>query len=272
MPKSIQTLLEGIDGLSPEFMTKVSAITEATIKERSATAVATALTEAEATHAEAIATLTESHALALSEAETRVHEEFAPHLNTFLENVVQKWGADNAVAIDSKLKTEMAANFLGQLGDMFTEANVELPEASNIVENYDVKVASLTEELDQTKAQLLESQSQLKESARAEAIDQIVEGLSDTSAERVRQLTEGDSFDDPAAFKARAETYRAIVEGEKTDDDKDEKADGDKLVEGEKADDEKAEGDDGEKADDEKGKSPIKESVDCVLAEALKMI
>lgn len=258
MPKNtIKTLFEGVEGLTSDFESKVENIVEAVVKERSQNAVNEAVTTLQASHDVTISELNESHVVALQEAETQVMENFVPILNVFLENAVMKWAADNATGIDSKLKLEAAEKFLTGLGGLFTESNIELPEKTSIVEGYETKIAELSAALDTAQSSLLETDLRLKEDARDKLVESVIQGLTDTQADQVRTLTEGDDWSDLEKFGGRVKAYRNLVEA--------------KSSEGDDGDD----GDDGEKdpkKEPKKEPKKIEESVDPIIAAALNYI
>lgn len=261
MSDPMKTLFEGVDGLSPEFMDKAKNLVEAQAKVQAAQAITEAENVLREAHEKEMSQLREAHEQELANVESNLMENFAPVLNTFLENAVMKWAEDNAVAIDSKLKVECATQFLTGLGGLFTEANVEVPEATSIVEGLEAQVEQLTEELNKKTEALLESENKHKLDERNKLVENAVKDMTDTQADRVRSLTEGDDYSNLEAFGARVSAYCQLVEAQDKD--------GDDDTDGEPEDDNKDKKPVTEGDDPEASQGQINEGVDPIVAATL---
>lgn len=238
MPSPFKTLLESVEGLSPETITEMEQ------------AIQNKITESEDKHSQEILTLTESHKAEIDtlkesheqEIETlkeSVGADLAPLVNAFLESSVQKWAGENAVAIDSKLKVEAAETFLTGLGTLFVENNVAVPEKMDLVTEMETQITELTESLDAEKSKNLQLVNESKVELRKTVLENAGAGLADTQKERLQESSKHIMFESEEQFAGRLESLRTVIESEdkpKKDDDKkddDKKDDKDPIKENE---------------------------------------
>lgn len=214
MKPELQKLFEGVNGLNPEFLEKVSAIVEAKVGE----ARLQAIQETEnAGHQERLA-LVESHQQEIAKLKESHIQDVATKVDAFLNAVVEEWANKNAPAIDSMIKVEAAEKFLSGFAGVLKEANVQFTVDT------DGQIAALTRRLAEAEQRASVSENQLKQiretesvRQRSDVIDEICEGMVETKKELVVGLLEGIEFSDAKAFGSRVRTFRNLVEGNKDD-------------------------------------------------------
>ena len=113
----VQALLEG-EELSEEFQKKATTIFEAAIKSK----VATIKEE-----------LQEAYATALVEELDEIKKGLTERVDSYLEYVCDEWFQENALQVETGLKSEMTESFLEGMKSLFEEHYVTIPE-----EKYDV--------------------------------------------------------------------------------------------------------------------------------------
>ncbi|EDW4917974.1 hypothetical protein AU913_002179 [Salmonella enterica subsp. enterica] len=253
MKPELQNLFEGVNGISPDFLDKVSNLLESKVE----AARLKAIQETEAAGNVERLNLVESHQKEIADLKENFILQLAGKVDSFLNAVVEEWANKNAPAIDAQIKTEAAERFLTGFSNVLKEAGV------SFATDPDGQIAALTSRLAEAeqRANMANTElSQLKESEtkrqRTDVIDRICEGMVDTKKDTVVNLLEGIEFQTESEFESRVRTFRNLVEGKDDFSDKvgkdneKGKPDGDKaekdIKEGKK---QKKEGDD---VDDDK--------------------
>lgn len=177
--ESFESLFEGLD-LSEDFKNKLSLVFEAAVNE-AATEKANEITEA----------LEEEFSVRLEESVNEAMEEIVENLDNYLDYIVSEWMEENAVAIESGIKVQMAESFMEGLKELFYEHNVEIDEETiDVVADLEEEIAALKEEVNKAINANIEL-SEAVESLQAEKIfEELSEGLTTSQKERFRVLSE----------------------------------------------------------------------------------
>lgn len=279
MKPELQKLFEGVNGLSTDFLDKVSGLLESKVK----AARLTAIQETEnAANIERLR-LVEAHQAEIAQLKESHIIELANKVDGFLNAVVEEWANKNAPAIDAQIKCEAAENLLTGLTGVLKEAGI------NFATDETGQIAALTARLTEAerRAAIAESENrQIKEAANATLRDSVIarvcEGMVDTKKATVVNLLEAVQFTTESEFASRVHTFRNLVEGKSVkkegdddDDDFQDKVggkDGDddnkdvKVEEGKKP---KKEGDEDYDEDDDEDETDkeLKESIKRQLAD-----
>ncbi|MCI2235129.1 hypothetical protein MKK42_24185 [Escherichia coli] len=275
MKPELQKLFEGVNGLSTDFLDKVSGLLESKVE----AARLTAIQETEnAANIERLR-LVEAHQAEIAQLKESHLMEIATKVDGFLNAVVEEWANKNAPAIDAQIKREAAENLLTGLTGVLKEAGI------NFATDETGQIAALTARLTEAerRAAIAESENrQIKEAANATLRDSVIarvcEGMVDTKKATVVNLLEAVQFTTESEFASRVHTFRNLVEGKSVnkegdydDDDFQDKVggkDGDddnkdgKVEEGKKS---KKEGD--EDDDEDETDKELKESIKRQLAD-----
>ncbi len=188
--EAFASIFEGTD-ISEEVIGKFGTIFEAAVNE-AATAKAQGIVEQ----------LEEQFEAQLVESVNSAIEEIVENLDNYLDYVVNEWMEENAVAIESGIKVEMAESFMEGLKELFYEHNVSLDE-----QTIDV-VAALEEELEEAVLEAnkaINSNIELSEQINALnaelAFREISEGLTTSQVERLRILSEKLDVDNVDSYR-----------------------------------------------------------------------
>ena len=199
--EDVNALLAG-EELSEEFQAKARTIFEAAINSK----VAQIKEQLEAAYVEKFA-----------EEVASAKESLAERVDSYLEYVSDEWFAENQLAVDSGLKTEMTESFLSGMKSLFEEHYVSIPE-----EKYDV-LESMVEKLDDMETKLNEQieknislNSRLSESVADGVLDQVSEGLAQTQKEKLASLSESVEFESEAQYREKLETLKESYFNQKT--------------------------------------------------------
>lgn len=191
--EDVNALLSG-EELSEEFQSKARTIFEAAIRNKVAIVKEELQTQYEGK-------LTEELAL--------VRESLTERVDAYLEYVADEWMAENALAVEHGLRTEMSESFLSGMKALFDNHYVSIPE-----EKYDV-VESMVEKLDDMEDKLNEQiERNIALNARlgsavGEAIfTQVSEGLAETQKDKLAALAENVEFDGEVSYREKLEDLR----------------------------------------------------------------
>ena len=191
--EDIDALMNG-EELSEDFRTKATTIFEAAVTTRVA---------------EEVARIEEEFAAKLAEQVEQNTQGIVEQVDGYLGYIAEQWIAQNEIALERGMKSEIMESFILGMKDLFEEHYVEIPE-----ERYDVlgemenTVAELEAKLnEQVEANVALSKS-LSEAKQAELVKSISEGLTDTEQEKFLGLVEELSFEDSASFEQKLKTIR----------------------------------------------------------------
>jgi len=191
--EDVSALLTG-EELSEEFKEKASTIFEAAVNNE----VEKQLALAEA----------EVHSVFDSAVED-AKVELTEQVDKYLDYVAEQWFEDNKIAIDTGIRSEIAENFISGLKTLFTENYVEVPE-----EKTDI-LEELGKQLEETKASLNEQlnsnislKQELAELKRHEIVQSVSSDLTVTEVEKLKELSEGITFDDTSDFVSKLEKLK----------------------------------------------------------------
>ena len=189
----VQALLEG-EELSEEFQDKARTIFEGAIRSKVS---------------EIKEDLQEAYAQALVEELDDIKKGLTERVDSYLEYVCDEWFQENALQVESGLKTEMTESFLEGMRGLFEEHYVTIPE-----EKYDV-LNSMVDKLDEMENKLNEQidrnvalNRRLAESNADGIFTAVAEGLADTQKEKLATLAENVEFESDADYREKLETLK----------------------------------------------------------------
>jgi AcrR family transcriptional regulator len=191
--EDVNALLAG-EELSEEFQEKARTIFEAAIKSK----VAEIKEDLQAAYEEA-----------LVEEVQAVKSELVERVDAYLEYVADEWVAENALAIEAGLKTEMTESFLQGMRGLFEDHYVTIPE-----ERYDV-IESMVDKLDEMEEKLNEQiqrnvalNKRLAESVTDVIFAEVTEGLALSQKDKLASLAENVEFDSESSYREKLVTLR----------------------------------------------------------------
>ena len=189
----VQALLEG-EELSEEFTNKARTIFEGAIRSK----VATIKED-----------LQEAYAQALVEELDEIKKGLTERVDSYLEYVCDEWFQENALQVETGLKSEMTESFLEGMKSLFEEHYVTVPE-----EKYDV-LNSMVDKLDEMENKLNEQidrnvalNRRLAESNADGVFASVAEGLADTQKEKLATLAENVEFESETDYREKLETLK----------------------------------------------------------------
>ena len=191
--EDVNALLAGED-LSEEFQEKARTIFETAIKSKVA---------------EIKESLQSSYEQALVEEIEVIKEGLIDRVDAYLEYVADEWVAENALAVEHGLKTEMTESFLQGMKGLFEDHYVSIPE-----DRYDV-IENMVDKLDEMEGKLNEQiernvalNRRLSESVADVIFADVVEGLALSQKDKLASLAENVEFDGEANYREKLVTLR----------------------------------------------------------------
>ena len=191
--EDVTALLSG-EELSEEFQSKARTIFEAAIRNK----VAIVKEELQSQYE---GKLTEELAL--------VRESLTERVDAYLEYVADEWMAENAIAVEHGLRTEMSESFIAGMKSLFDDHYVSIPE-----EKYDV-VESMVEKLDEMEGKLNEQiernvalNARLGSAVGESIFTQVAEGLAETQKDKLAALAENVEFDGEVSYREKLEDLK----------------------------------------------------------------
>ena len=191
--EDINALIAG-EELSEEFQNRARTIFETAIKSKVS---------------EIKEELEKEYEQSLTEQVESIKEEITDRTDAYLEYVADEWIAENQLAVEHGLKTEMTESFLKGMRGLFENHYVNIPE-----EKYDV-LTSMVEKLDEMEDKLNEQidknvalTKRLAESASDVILADVSEGLALSQKEKLASLAENVEFDSEESYREKLGTLR----------------------------------------------------------------
>ena len=189
-----QALSEGEDDLSDEFKKKAATILEAAIKSKLR---------------EEMERLEEKYQELYAKELDEAQNEMAEQVDNYLNYVVQEWMKKNEMAVEHKMKTEIADSFIAGLRGLFEEHNIAMPD-----EQYDMldaaaeKVDELEGKLNESIADNVELMKENGELLRNEILLDVASDLADTEVEKFAELTESIEYQSADNYREKVTTIK----------------------------------------------------------------
>jgi hypothetical protein len=206
MSADVEALFNGEEGLTEEFRQKAETIFEAAVTSR--------IKEEVARIEEALEARFEEQ---LQEAIEENVEGLVEHIDGYLNLMVEQWMENNAVALESGMKSDILESFVSGMKNLFEEHYIDVPEEKfDVLESMESEIQALNAKLDEAVAKNVELNQELNESKRTEIVAEACEGLSDLEAEKLQTLAEEISFEDTDSFAQKMQTIRENYFAKKT--------------------------------------------------------
>ena len=193
MKEDIDALMNG-EELSEEFKQKATTIYEAAVMNRVK---------------QEVARIEEEFEGKLAEQVESIKEGLVEQVDGYLDYVVEQWIAQNEIALEHGMKSEILEGFVSGLKGLFEEHYIDIPEEKfDVLASMEEQIEQLSAKLDETVASNVEMKKSLSEMKRVEIIKTVSEGLTDTEVEKFTGLAEELSYEDEESFKTKVQTIR----------------------------------------------------------------
>jgi len=189
----VAALVEGTE-LSEEFAEKAKTIFEAAVK---------------AKISEEYDRLVEHFAAEFDKHFAEAKSEMAEEVNGTVNYAIGQWVEQNQVAIDRGIRNEITEDFIAGLKGLFEEHYISIPdEKVDVVEGMAESIREMEERLDEQVKANVKLQNRLNETAKANILNTVSEGLADTQKEKLAALAEGLEFVSEESFSKKVTTIK----------------------------------------------------------------
>jgi hypothetical protein len=191
--EDMEALFNGED-LSEEFKEKATTIYEAAVMARVKEEVARIEEEFEAKLAEQVAQNTEG---------------LVEQVDGYLGYIAEQWIAQNEIALERGMKSEILEGFIGGLKGLFEEHYIDIPEERlDVLGEMESKIEELEAKLNEQLAANVEMNKSIAEQKRSDIVKTVSEGLTDTESEKFNSLVEELAYEDAESFETKVKTIR----------------------------------------------------------------
>lgn len=191
--EDVAALTNGED-LSEEFKAKAATIFEAAVVNR---------VKSE------ISRLEEEFDARLEEAVAQTQEALVEKVDGYLNYVVEQWMAENELALERGMKSEILESFVAGMKGLFEEHYIDVPEEKyDLIGEMEETIQELNDKLNEQFEANIEIKKQLDEAIRRDIIEALSEDMTETDKEKFSNLVEELSFEDSETFEKKAQTIR----------------------------------------------------------------
>ena len=191
--EDIDALMNGED-LSEEFKQKAETIFEAAVMNR--------------VHAE-VTRLEEEFEAKLQESVAQNVEGLVEQVDGYLGYVAEQWIAQNEIALERGMKSEILEGFVNGLKGLFEEHYIDVPEERfDVLGEMEQRMEELEAKLNEQVAANIQLSKTLAEAKRGDIVKTVSEGLTDTETEKFLGLVEELSYEDAETFETKVKTIR----------------------------------------------------------------
>lgn len=158
---------------------------------------------------EEVALMNEAYEAAFEESVAEFKTEMSEQIDSYLTFAAEKWITENALAIDSGIKTEIAENLMFGLRNLFTENHLEVPEeqfeiVNEMTEQLDIMQSKLNEQIEHN----VEMHKKLGGYIKNGIVSEVSVGLAETQKDKLQGLSEGVEFNTEEDFREKIETLK----------------------------------------------------------------
>ena len=153
--------------------------------------------------------LEEEYAEAYDSAINEAKDELTEKVDGYLTYVVEEWMKKNELAVEHRLKTELAEQFIAGLRALFEEHDIAIPD-----ERFDMLEAAATQ-ADELESRLNEEieknitlTTQVNELSKNEILLDVASDLADTEVEKFAELTESVEYENADDYRLKLETIK----------------------------------------------------------------
>lgn len=194
MSEDINSLFADDETISEEFKSKITTIFEARVVDRIS---------------QIQEQMEEKYAIQLEESVEEIKQDLTEKVDDYLNYVVEQWMAENEIAVESSLRSELTEEFISGLRNLFAEHYIDVPaEKVDLVDELATKVEELESKLDEEIERGMSFAKALVESRKTEMVRDVTAGLTDTQVEKIKSLAESVEFSTEDEYKGKLETIR----------------------------------------------------------------
>ena len=186
--------LTGGEGLSEEFKTKAATIFEAAVK-------AKIRSELER--------LEEEYAEAFEQSMSEAKDELSEKVDNYLNYVVEEWIKKNEMALEHKLKSEIAESFISDLRGLFEKHDITVPDDQfDLLDAAASRADEMEEKLNEEMSKNIAMTQKINELEQHEILLDVASDLADTEVEKFSELAETVEYEGADDYRTKLETIK----------------------------------------------------------------
>ena len=204
LTNEIRSLFEGSD-MSEEFMQKAASLFEAVVTAK----VALIAEDLEQQTTELVEQIEQEASEMAAEFIENYLEEMVDHVDGYMNYVSEQWLNDNAVAVESALRSEITEDFMAGLKALFQENYIEVPEQKyDLVAEMEEKIEELTNTANESINENVELRQALVETKKDNIVLAHAFDLTMSDTEKLRSLVEDVEFEDEDMFSEKVQVIK----------------------------------------------------------------
>ena len=130
-------------------------------------------------------------------------------VDDYLNYVVKEWMSENELAIEKGIRSEIVEDFMVGLKNLFVEHYIDIPdEKVDLVDDLFTKVEDLEESLNQEIDKNIQTNKELREYKKLDALYTVSEGLTDVETEKMQKLAEGIEYETEEQYAEKLQTIK----------------------------------------------------------------
>jgi len=193
----VDALVEG-EELSEEFKEKAATIFEAAVQ-------AKVNSEVLKRHQE----LEEENEKLVQEQVSEYKQEMVDQIDKYINYVSEQWLSENKLAIEQGVRTEITEGFITGMKNLFEEHYITIPEDKvDVVDDLFAKVEDLEKQLNEEIQKSVDLNKEVLQYKKERIVGDLTSNLSNTQAEKVKDLAEGVEAEDVETFEKKVETIK----------------------------------------------------------------
>ena len=186
--------LTGGEGLSEEFKQKAATIFEAAVK-------AKIRSELER--------LEEEYAEAFDKSISEAKDELSAKVDNYLTYVVEEWIKKNEVALEHRLKSEIAESFISDLRGLFEKHDINVPDDQfDLLDAAASKADDMEEKLNEELQKNVNMTKRINELEQHEILLDVASDLADTEVEKFAELAETVEYENADDYRIKLTTIK----------------------------------------------------------------
>ena len=186
--------LTGGEGLSEEFKQKAATIFEAAVK-------AKIRSELER--------LEEEYAEAFDKSISEAKDELSAKVDNYLTYVVEEWIKKNEVALEHRLKSEIAESFISDLRGLFEKHDIAVPDDQfDLLDAAASKADDMEEKLNEELQKNVNMTKRINELEQHEILLDVASDLADTEVEKFAELAETVEYENADDYRIKLTTIK----------------------------------------------------------------
>jgi len=131
-------------------------------------------------------------------------ESLVEKVDSYLNYVVEQWMDENALAVESGLRTEIAEDFITGMKELFKEHYIDIPEEKyDVLADLQAKNEELSAKLDEAIEKNVETSKELSSVKKASIFEEQTKNLTSTEAQKLKKLVEGVDFESEDLYREK---------------------------------------------------------------------